>query len=447
MPPIDVTKNKYFAIGRELLMPGTIISADPQNAALQVRVTIQDVSVWTPNGNGGVRIGLYPAGKPPVFCTVNPPPQNAQPGVFEVAYDPKTFTPQIPMDVDLRNDDGPAIQLALDDAANDPQKPAQVYLPAGVYPIGLPQPASGGLTPLIVSSDTQVYGDGPNRSILKIADNVIAKPGGSYNYYATAFINAGSGWNAQWFNKVANQPGFQPPQDQNSEIFGLGIDGNCENQPLLYSGLAGTDDSLWTGGPTGGRGGQDSLVSAWESNAQNLPKTEQHLFPPGNYAFAVSLVRNGGARSTISNLITAQFCPPGPNLQPPLTFTLAAIPFPFADIEHVDLYVHGYAGNEFSDPDEYDNVQAVVAYALGPPLLCPYFRKLKVPKGQPDVNGQYLDDTFYPVTIGPDTGLRFTVTNGLTDYDALPIAIDGDILANVKLKYTEGGLLPRPASG
>ena len=77
-------------------------------------------------------------------------------------------------DADVWNDDRPPIQAALDEAGVvagvKNLRGALVRVPAGTYPIGVPWAADN--RPVFVWSNTRVVGEGPQRTVLVLADEV-----------------------------------------------------------------------------------------------------------------------------------------------------------------------------------------------------------------------------------------------------------------------------------
>ncbi len=131
-------------------------------------------------------------------------------------------------------DDAPAIQRALSDASS--LRGSVVHIPAGVYVLGVPSrdvapniPCPNNTnTPLFLKSNTTVFGDGPGKTILRLADNVNQHhpfPGASGSYI---------------FDTV---PGSPKPAQSTIHVSDMTLDGNKDGQSDRFPG--GGNSALW----------------------------------------------------------------------------------------------------------------------------------------------------------------------------------------------------------
>ena len=187
---------------------------------------------------------------------------------FTVKFKPAAATRVT--DAEVWNDDRPPIQAALDEAGLvagvKNLRGAVVRVPAGTYPIGVPWAADN--RPVFVWSNTRVVGEGPQRTVLVLADEVNQpvwdpqNPGN--NLWAkvksagTAMVVANSrstSWARDHRDRfhesvVRGSVDYLGPADreaapnENISLEELAVDGNRENQRRLYRG--GGDRRSWS---------------------------------------------------------------------------------------------------------------------------------------------------------------------------------------------------------
>ncbi len=150
-------------------------------------------------------------------------------------------------------DDAPAIQDALNDAANNPG--SEVFIPRGTYTLGVPSPVrlDRNNQPLFVPSQTTVRGDGMGETVLRLADEVEQWLG--HNHVsnidvagAAVFVNANSLTIAYLQPSHPKLLGALPKEDHDIWIRDLTIDGNKDGQSRYFT--PGGDPSLWRADPS-----------------------------------------------------------------------------------------------------------------------------------------------------------------------------------------------------
>ena len=139
-------------------------------------------------------------------------------------------------EVEVWRDDSLPIQEALDAAGSGQAGTSRVWAPAGVYSIGTPWARDN--LPLRLWSRTTLEGDGPGRTVLRLADEVnqivdSTRPQNGQEPAATVLTNRGSG--VYVFDGVGDRRAKLPPVDEGLTIRRLTLDGNRDGQRRFHT--------------------------------------------------------------------------------------------------------------------------------------------------------------------------------------------------------------------